>query len=97
MREVERQCVECATVDDQKLVVIAHKIVGGARNGNSGAKQAHLQFSEAFFAASIGIGNQGRYQDAAAHSRFQSCFQLGTVEPENDDVDALPGLLDCSD
>ena len=41
------------------------------------------------------IGNQRTYKNATADCGFQTCLQLGSIEPEDNDVHTLPGSFDC--
>jgi len=94
MCEVEGQGIEDAAVDDYQLVVIAHEIVGGPRNSNPRGQKAHFKLAEAFLTAPVRICNQRGYRDAAANRSLQSRFQLGTIEPEDDNLHAFSGIFD---
>ena len=92
--EVEGQDVEQPTVDNHQLVVIAHQIVGGPRNGDAHCQQAHLKLAQVYLAAPIGVGNQGMHRNAATHRSLQRRLNLGAVETEDCDLDAFPGVAD---
>ena len=97
VREVEGQRIKSAAIDNQQLVVITHQIGGRAGNSNTSGQQSHLQLPQAFLATAIGVGNQRRHEDASSDGRFQTCFQLGSIEPEDDDIHTLSGVLDGRD
>ena len=78
----------------EQLVVIAHEIVGGPRHGHALLEQAHLELAQALLAAVVGVRDERGHRHAALGRRLQRRLDLGAIEPEDDDVHALRGVLD---
>src|SRR5262249_25864446 len=95
VRQVEREQVELAAIDDHHLPVIAGKIVGGARHRDAGAEKAQLQLTQVFFAGAIGVRNQRVHGYAAADCVSQRPLDLVLIEPEDHDFDAAFGGCDA--
>src|SRR5262249_43360991 len=89
--------VEDPAVDDHDLAVVTDQVVGCPRHGNTGLQKVHLELSEDFGAAAILMSCQGPNAHAARHGGLQGAGDLQAIEPENQDVDRLPGLLDRGD
>jgi hypothetical protein len=96
MCEVERQNKEFTFIDKHELVVIAGQVIGGPGDCHSCIEQAHFQFSKILFPTPIGIRNQGINGDSANDCRLKSRFNLGPIEPEDDNIDSRLCALNCS-
>ena len=95
--EVEAVDVKDPAVDDHHLAVVADQIVGGARHGDAGLEQVHLELAQDLGAAAIVMGGQRPHADAAGDGGLQRARDLQAIEPEDQDVDATFGLLDRGD
>ncbi len=96
-REVESVDVQHAGVDDHHLAVIADKVVGGARDGDAPLEQLQFQAAEALVAAAVGVGRERSHVDPARHSGLQRAGKVGTIQAEDENIDALSRLLDRRD
>ncbi len=92
--KVKGQQKQLAAVDDQKLVVVARQVVGGARHGDAGFQQPHFQLPQISFAPAIGVGDQGMHEHAAGGGVGQGLFDLRAVEAEDGDFHAAFGAVD---
>ena len=94
VREVKGQNIKQTTVDYHQLVVIAHQIVSGPRNGASQCEQTHLELAQVNLAAPVGVSNQRTHRNAAADRSLQLRLNFGSVETEDHDLDAFLGVSD---
>ena len=92
--EIEAVDVKEPAVDDHHLPVVPHEIVGGPRDGDARLDEAHLEPAKAPGPAAVGVRCQRAHPDAASHRRLEGLRDLGPIEPENHNVDALLRLLD---
>src|SRR5687767_14972144 len=97
MGEVEGHHEEQPPVDDQHLVVIAREVVRGPRHGHTRIEQTHLELAEALLAAVVGVGDKRGHRYATLGRVLQCRLDLGSIESEDDDVDALLRLPDRRD
>ena len=77
-----------------QLIVIADQIVGGARDGDAGFEETHLQVSQVFCATPIDVSNQRGHFDSALGCGLQLDLYIGSVKAKNGDLDRFLGLLD---
>ena len=73
----------------EQLVVIAHEVLGGPRDGDALLEQAHLELAQALLAAVVGVRDERGHRHAALGRRLQRRLDVGAIESEDDDVDAL--------
>ena len=92
--EVEGQDEEQPAVDNHQLVVIAHQVGGGPRNSDAHFEQAHLELAQVYLAAPVGVRDQCAHRNAAGDRGLQRRLNLGAVETEDNDLDALLGASD---
>ena len=87
--EVEAVDMQDLVVDDHHLAVIADKVVGGARHGDTGLEQRQFQFAQALGAAAIGVRRQRAHAHAAGDRGRERVGNLEPIEAKDEDVDAL--------
>src|SRR5262249_17418853 len=66
------------------------------RNGNTALQKVQFELAEDFGAAVILMSCQRSHSHTSRHSGLQGARDLQAIEPENQDVDRLPGVLDRS-
>lgn len=87
MRKIKRQHEQSLAIENDKFVVVADQIVGGARDDDSSLKEAHLQRSKMFLTTAINVCDERSYFDASRGSGFQLRLNVRAVKSKNCDVD----------
>jgi len=88
LRVIEAEHVQ-RVVNEQHLSVVPRKIIGRPSDRHAGVEQAQFELPENLFAAAVRVRDERADHDATRDRRLERFFELGAVEPENDDIDGL--------
>ena len=94
MGEIEGEDVEDAAINNEKFIVVADQIVGGASDDDAVIEKASFELAQIIGSAAIDVSDERGNFHSARGGGVQSIFNVLAVGPKNSDVNASPRAFD---